>query len=262
MPGRITDDFSAVTEQPGAGATREQLARMYQRYRTVADNAAGKRVLEVGCGAGQGLGYVARQARTIVGGDYTASLLGLARAEYGGRMPLVRLNGHTLPFGDRSFDLVVILEAIYYLANAQQFLAEARRVLDVGGTLLVGMVNRDWADFAPSPFSTRYLSVPELDGMLMGEGFPQRQWSGGFAAHAHSIRDTMVSLLRRVVVSTHLMPGSLESRARFKRLFYGRLAPLPAQVSDGMAPFYPLTPIASGLPNRDFKILYCLARLD
>jgi SAM-dependent methyltransferase len=262
MPGRITNDFSAVTEQPGTGATREQLARMYQRYRTAADHAAGKRVLEVGCGAGQGLGYVGKQARTIVGGDYTAGLLDRARTEYGGLVPLVRLNGHTLPFGDKSFDLVVILEAIYYLANAQQFLAEAHRVLDLGGTLLVGMVNKDWADFAPSPFSTRYLSVPELDGMLMGEGFTQRQWAGGFAARAHSIRDTLVSLLRRVVVSTHLMPGSLEPRARFKRLFYGRLAPLPAQVTDSMAPFSPLTPISSDVPNRDFKILYCVARLD
>lgn len=86
MSGHVTDDFSAVTEQPGSGATGEQLARMYQRYRTVADRSSGKRVLEVGCGAGQGLGYVARQARSVVGGDYTANLLGMAQAQYAGRI--------------------------------------------------------------------------------------------------------------------------------------------------------------------------------
>jgi SAM-dependent methyltransferase len=261
MPGRINGDFSAVTEQPGSGATRDQLARMYQRYRTAAGLAAGKRVLEVGCGAGQGLGYLALQARGVVGGDYTASLLGMAQAQYSGRIPLVRLDGQTLPFGSGSFDLVVLLEAIYYLANARQFVAEARRVLDVGGILFVGMVNKDWSDFAPSPFSTRYLSAPELDQLLLSEGFVQRQWGGGFATGTHSIRDTLVSLLRRLVVATHLMPGSLEARARFKRLFYGRLAPLPAQVADGMAPFCPLTPIDGERPNHDFKILYCTASL-
>jgi SAM-dependent methyltransferase len=261
MAGRATDDFSTVTELPGSGATREQLARMYQRYRTVADHARGKRVLEVGCGAGQGLGYVARQARSVVGGDFTASLLGLAQAGCSGRIPLVRLNGHYLPFADIGFDLVVILEAIYYLANARQFVSEARRVLDAGGTLLVGMVNKDWADFAPSPFSTRYLSAPELNQMLLNEGFVHRQWSGGFAAGAHTPRDAMVSLLRRLVVSMHLMPGSLEARARFKRLFYGELAPLPSEVTDGMAASCPLTSIDGERPNHDFKILYCVATL-
>jgi ubiquinone/menaquinone biosynthesis C-methylase UbiE len=262
MPAPVTGDFSPVTEQPGSGATRDQLARMYQRYRMVADQAAGKRVLEVGCGAGQGLGYVAQQARSVVGGDYTASLLGIAQTQYAGRIPLLRLNGHSLPFAGASFDLVVILEAIYYLENARQFLAEARRVLDVGGALVVGTVNKDWSEFAPSPFSTRYLSAPELNQMLLNEGFAHRQWAGGFATGANSVRDRVVSLVRRAVVFAHLMPGSLEARARFKRLFYGQLAPLPAQVSDGMAPFCPLTAIDGEQPNHDFKILYCVARLE
>lgn len=71
----------------------------------------------------------------------------------------------------------------------------------------------------------------------------------------------LVSLLRRLVVSTHLMPGSLEARARFKRLFYGGLSPLPAQVTDDMAAYCPLTPIDGERPNHDFKILYCAANL-
>jgi hypothetical protein len=36
---------------------------------------------------------------------------------------------------------------------------------------------------------------------------------------------------------------------------------LPGQVTDGMAPYYPLTAIDGERPNYDFKILYCAATL-
>ena len=107
-------DYTGVTEVPGSRVTREQLARMYNRYFFAFQFCEGKDVLEVACGAGQGLGLLARRARKLVGGDYTENLIDVAWKHYGGRIPLVRFDAHTLPFREESFDVVIFYEAIYY----------------------------------------------------------------------------------------------------------------------------------------------------
>ena len=64
---------------------------VYTRYRFAADFCRRRRVLEVACGPGVGLGYLARHAGEIVGGDLTGSLLGQARRSLRGVIPLVIL---------------------------------------------------------------------------------------------------------------------------------------------------------------------------
>jgi ubiquinone/menaquinone biosynthesis C-methylase UbiE len=112
-------DYEQVTEIPGLGATREQMSMLYTRYRTAAAFCEGKDVLQVACGAGQGLGYLAAKACRVVGGDYTARLLNLARSHYRDRIPLVRLDAHKLPFRDQTFEVVILYEAIYYTGRAR-----------------------------------------------------------------------------------------------------------------------------------------------
>jgi len=41
------------------------------RYALARDRGAGKDILEVACGSGIGLGFLARQAKWVVGGDFT-----------------------------------------------------------------------------------------------------------------------------------------------------------------------------------------------
>src|SRR5574340_14430 len=135
IPRQAPIDYSDVTELPGGRASREQLSRLRHRYRTAAPYCVGKDVLEVGCGAGQGLGYLAKQARRMVGGDYTHANLRRAREYYGEHARLVRLDAHELPFPDASFDVLLLFEAIYYLRTPDEFLAESRRVLRNRGVL-------------------------------------------------------------------------------------------------------------------------------
>ena len=119
--------YATVTEIPGAQASAEQLARMAHRYAFAVALCAGKDVLEVACGAGLGLGALAKVAGKVVGGDIDESLVALARAHYAGRpkIEIHRLDAHQLPFPDQSFDVVLLFEAIYYLASPEKFLAEA-----------------------------------------------------------------------------------------------------------------------------------------
>lgn len=253
-------DFTLVTEVPGAQATREQFARLQQRYGLAAAIAAGRRVLEVACGSGIGLPYVARRASFAVGGDYTWSLLKLAHAHHA-CPPLIQLDAQSLPFADASFDAIYMFEALYYLPEPHRFLSESRRVLSPSGVLLIGIVNSEWSEFSPSAFSTRYLAARELATMLHQIGFASVQSFGSFETQPKSARAGVVSLARRAVVRLNLMPKTLGSRAFLKRLAYGATQPLPAAIED--------TPEHSGgslkplldleRPVREYKILYFLA---
>src|SRR2546427_8051575 len=122
----MVSNYTTVTEVPGIRTSREQLAMLYARYAYATDLCGGKVVLEVACGAGQGLGYLVKKAKLVVGGDYTENLIRVAQRYYSGRVPLLRLDAHVLPFRDSSFDVVLLYEAIYYLAYPEQFLDECR----------------------------------------------------------------------------------------------------------------------------------------
>jgi len=255
----MVTDFTTVTELPGSQATREQRARLYHRYHTAGRYAAGKHVLEVACGASLGLGYLARTTKSVVGGDYTENLLRIAQSHYQGRVPLLRLDAHHLPFCDQTFDLVIMFEAIYYLSRPEQFLAESRRVLTSGGKLLIGTVNKHWSEFTPSLLSTHYFSVPELRDLLTQQGFSNLEFFGAFPTTAASPKQKIISLIRRMAVALNLVPKTLGGREHLKRLFYGALTPLKPEVEDGMAELEPLVPISRESPNSQYKILYAVA---
>src|SRR6266480_3076278 len=110
-------DYSTVTETPEGRASGEQLSKLYHRYRTASFYCHGKDVLEVGCGAGLGLGYLARTAQSVIGGDCSQELLDCAHRHYKERIPLIRLDAEHLPFPDGRFDVVLLFEAIYYLGS-------------------------------------------------------------------------------------------------------------------------------------------------
>src|SRR5262245_32641103 len=78
-----TPAFENVTETTGIPLTPEAAEMMYTRYHAAAQAAESKRVLELGCGAGQGFGLLSRSARFLVGGDYSLPLLRDARRHYG-----------------------------------------------------------------------------------------------------------------------------------------------------------------------------------
>jgi 2-polyprenyl-3-methyl-5-hydroxy-6-metoxy-1,4-benzoquinol methylase len=88
-----------------------------------------RRVLEVGCGEGHIAGWLSRTAapQSLVAVDLTTGLLAGAHARY----PSVEFScasASQLPFGDRSFDLVLFLEVLEHLPDPRRALAEARRV--------------------------------------------------------------------------------------------------------------------------------------
>lgn len=261
--GMSESDYTSVTEIPGVGASAEQISRLFHRYRFASDFCAGKDVLEVACGSGIGLGYIAKTAKKVVGGDIDDNNLKLAREHYKGRgnVEICRLDAHSLPFADGSFDVVVFYEAVYYLARPAEFFGEVKRVLRKGGVFIICSVNKDWSDFNPSPLSVRYFSVPELCSLLK-ERFCSVNFFAAFSAVDNTFRGRVASLIKRAAVSLHMIPKTMKGKEIFKRIFFGRLVALPAEISDGMSEYALPVPIYGDARNGDYKVVYAVCRND
>ncbi|WP_328832012.1 class I SAM-dependent methyltransferase [Thermaurantiacus tibetensis] len=97
------------------------------------------RVLEYGVGGGANLAfYDPARVESVTGIDPSPPLLARARAAPRAAVPVVIEQGvaEALPFADASFDTVVTTFTLCSVADQAQALAEARRVLKPGGTLL------------------------------------------------------------------------------------------------------------------------------
>jgi ubiquinone/menaquinone biosynthesis C-methylase UbiE len=102
--------------------------------------------LDLGTGTGRMLELVAPQAARAIGVDVNNEMLGIARAriEQAGLMhaQVRRADLFQLPFADHSFSLITLHQVLHYLEDPSAAVAEAARVLQPGGKVVI-------VDFAP-----------------------------------------------------------------------------------------------------------------
>ncbi len=258
MNAALARSYVHVTERPGQPASRIQLEMLEARYSWAAEQARGKDVLEAGCGAGMGLPVLAEAARSVQAGDVDPQNLRAARAACAGhaRIALRPFRAQELPFPEKSFDLVLLFEAIYYLPDARRFFQETQRVLRPGGTLLIVTVNPEWTGFNPSPLKTRYWSAAELLRTLGEAGFAARV-QGAFP-ETTTWTTRAVGLVRRAAVALNLVPRTMRGKALLKRIFYGPLQAVPPLAGASILP--PALEELGMAGSRRHRVLYATAQ--
>jgi ubiquinone/menaquinone biosynthesis C-methylase UbiE len=251
-------DYTSITELPTTLLTPDQMRRFAHRYGYAQTLARGQRVLEVACGAGGGLNYLAENAAWVVGLDYTGGVL--LHARQNSRAPLAQSDAQRLPFASEQFDLVLCFEAIYYLEEYRRFLAESHRVLTTGGKTLICQSNPDWPNFVPGALTTHYPRLPELVAGLTQAGFRDVKCYGTLPITATNARQKVVNALRQWAIKSGILSRLGPLRSLLQRMSYGQLYPLPSAIDAQWVATWQAdlsqTPLSPTQPDRVHRVIY------
>jgi ubiquinone/menaquinone biosynthesis C-methylase UbiE len=92
----------------------------------------GKRVLEVGCGPGGNLAEIVKaKPKRLVGVDISAQMVELSAEKLGEGAEVIKINGTSIPFGDRTFDIVFTATVLQHNTDEEmlrQIMGEICRV--------------------------------------------------------------------------------------------------------------------------------------
>ncbi|RWZ83440.1 class I SAM-dependent methyltransferase [Glutamicibacter sp. HZAU] len=114
----------------------------YERPATLelAGDVAGRRILDIGCGAGPLAEQLILRGATVSGFDTSHAMVDLARQRLGDDADLqVATLGEKLPCSDSSFDDAIASLVFHYLPDWSFALEEVRRVLKPGGRLIMSV---------------------------------------------------------------------------------------------------------------------------
>jgi len=136
---------------------------------------AGKRVLEIGSGAGAHSALFKKHGADIISVDLTpervmSTALKFALVE-GGNGRAYQADGENLPFQDGQFDIVYSNGVLHHSENTEKCIAEVFRVLKPGGLAVLMLYSRHSANVWFNIFPR---------GILTGTffRFPQAEWMG------------------------------------------------------------------------------------
>jgi ubiquinone/menaquinone biosynthesis C-methylase UbiE len=146
----------------------------------LAERVQARRILEVGCGTGRWLADLWATGGQLIGLDLSAGMLRQARRK-DASLDLVRGRAGQCAFAGQAFDLVYCVNAIHHFDRQRAFVAEARRLLRLGGLLaVIGMDPHDRRDdwyvyrYFPGTYETDLARHPTWEaviGWMAAEGF-------------------------------------------------------------------------------------------
>ncbi|MFT7871047.1 MULTISPECIES: class I SAM-dependent methyltransferase [Amycolatopsis] len=213
------DDFA------GAYTAENETSLMnayYERPATLAlvGDAAGRRILDAGCGSGPLFAALRDKGAVVSGFDQSAAMVAHARTRLGADADL-RVADLTdpLPYPDAEFDDVVASLVLHYLRDWDPVLAEFRRVLKPGGRLIASvnhpmMINLTHRHEGPRPdYFEAYTWTDEFE--LHGEKARMTFWNKPLHAMtdaftAAGFRIAVISEPHPVPEARELFPGDFE----------------------------------------------------
>lgn len=160
---------AAVEERVGNDPISELWGEHRARYRfAVAQGLAGRRVLDVACGAGFGSAMLGAAGARAVAMDLDPVAVGEARRTAAG-VPLARADALHLPLRGQSVDAVVSFETLEHVPDASMLVRELARVLRPDGQVILSTPNLAFGPperHTQNPFHVREFTAAELRALL------------------------------------------------------------------------------------------------
>ncbi|MEP6955007.1 MAG: class I SAM-dependent methyltransferase [Solirubrobacteraceae bacterium] len=159
------------------GAAPERFAA--RRAFLLGQVAPGDRVLDLGCGDGAFAAVTAGAGAIVTMADVAREALRRARERVPGAEAVALDEGAGLPFAEDAFDLVWAGEVLEHVADVVGLLADVRRVLRWGGTLVATtpwhprVIAGTDRHFDPRADHLRFFSARTLRGIVADAGFAE-----------------------------------------------------------------------------------------
>jgi len=96
--------------------------------------------------------------------------------------------------------------------------------------------------------------------LLQNNGF-KVEFYGAFSILPNGLKEEAIATIKRIAVALRLIPKTMKGKEFLKRVFFGKLIPLPPEIKDGMAEYSAPVPIPNDKPNSEYKVIYAVARL-
>lgn len=148
----------------------ELAAEHLSRYAFALEFCKGKKVLDAACGEGYGTAILSEVAAHVTGVDIDRETIEFAGRKYQKEnIAFTMSDVCTLPFSDRSFDVVVSFETLEHVDDHQRLLNEFRRVLAPGGLLFVSTPDKQYYTVEKdyhNPFHKKELFSHEFEALL------------------------------------------------------------------------------------------------
>jgi SAM-dependent methyltransferase len=189
------------------------------RYLPAAAFGSG-RLLDVGCGNGYGLDYLAAIGWRVSGVEVDPKAAAGAR-QRGVDVRVGRLRD--VGFAENSFDAVTSSHVIEHVHEPLEFLRESRRVLKAGGTLVAVTPNAHAPGHARHGRHWRSLEPPRHLTLFTRAAL-------GALASAADLRDVRVLMTPRALASGHIESRKIASDDRGGARFPARRARIEAQL--------------------------------
>jgi ubiquinone/menaquinone biosynthesis C-methylase UbiE len=182
MVDHLVDFFDRIAPSydSWAGGQHERVA---VRLVDLASPQKGEHVLDVGTGTGLVAHLVAPRVSpgSVIGIDLSEQMMSIARSKQSKNVQFLGMAAERLVFKPETFDLVTMGQALAYLSDPTDALAEAHRVLRNGGRLAVSCQRRSLSTRAQdlffqglAPLARRhYLSLPRYSSERSRFGEPE-----------------------------------------------------------------------------------------
>jgi len=174
------------------------LHRAWKRFAiSIARVRPGERVLDVATGSGDLARSLGERGADVWMTDVNYSMLSRGRdrmVDAGRVLPAVQCDAERLPFPERTFDCVTIAFGLRNMTHKERALAEMKRVLRLGGRLLVLEFSRVWQPLAKAYDVYSFRVLPWLGERVAGDATAYRYLAESIRMHPD--QETLASMMR------------------------------------------------------------------